>query len=52
MKFLKPNPTPSGQKKTTFKGDLQSSGKGAVGKPGGPGGIGGKRMAAKRGGKK
>lgn len=48
MAFLKPNPTPSG-KKNKFKGDLQSSGKGAVGKTGGPGGIGGKRMAAKGG---
>jgi hypothetical protein len=35
-----------------FKGDMFSSGKGDVGKPGGPGGIGGKRMAAKGGRKK
>lgn len=38
------NPKPSG-KKNRMKGDLYSSGKGAVGKSGGPGGIGGKRMA-------
>ncbi len=44
MAFLKPNPTPGG-KKNTMKGDLYSSGKGSVGKTGGPGGIGGKRMA-------
>jgi hypothetical protein len=50
-KFMPVAPTPSGQKKTTFKGDMYSSGKGDVGKPGGPGGIGGKKMA-KHGGKK
>lgn len=38
-------------KKTTFKGDMYSDGKGAVGKSGGPGGIGGKKMR-KGGGKK
>ncbi len=48
--FSKANPTPGG-KKNTFKGDLYSDGKGAVGKPAGPGGISGKRMA-KSGGKK
>jgi hypothetical protein len=51
MKFSATTPKVGG-KKNKFKGDLQSSGKGAVGKSGGPGGIGGKRMAAKGGGKK
>jgi hypothetical protein len=41
--FLSTTPTPGG-KKNKFKGDLYSSGKGDVGKPGGPGGMNGKRM--------
>ena len=49
--FMSATPTPSGQKKNRLKGDMHSDGKGAVGKPAGPGGIGGKKMS-KRGGKK
>lgn len=49
-KFMADNPKPAA-KKTRMKGDMYSDGKGAVGKPAGPGGIGGKRMA-KGGGKK
>ena len=49
--FMSATPTPGG-KKNRLKGDLHSDGKGAVGKPAGPGGIGGKRMAKKSGGKK
>ena len=49
--FLSAAPTPGG-KKNRLKGDTHSSGgAGAVGKPSGPGGIGGKKMT-KRGGKK
>lgn len=48
--FMSATPTPGG-KKNKLKGDMYSDGKGAVGKPAGPGGIGGKKMA-KRGGKK
>lgn len=37
-------PKGASHKKTSLKGDLTSKG---VGKPGGPGGIGGKRMKGK-----
>ena len=40
------------RKKVNFKGDMNSTGKGSVGKPGGPGGMSGKKMAAKGGKKK
>lgn len=51
-KTLPVAPQPTGQKKTNFKGDMYSDSKGAVGKPQGPGGIGGKKMAKGMGKKK